>query len=79
MLSLGNELKYTKTWHMLAYSPITLNVTTYIIHILQMSASGDAQYLVQTSHINRTKSGNLKVCRLVLKLYLPNPLKPGVK
>ena len=66
MLSLGNELKYTETWHMLAHFSITLNVNTYIIHKLQMSASGDTKYLVQTSHISRTKSGNLNGCRLVL-------------
>ena len=31
------------------------------------------------SNINRTKSQHLDVSLLVLQLYLPNPLKPGVK
>ena len=30
-------------------------------------------------NIRRTKSPNLSVSRLVLQLYLPNPMKPGVK
>ena len=33
----------------------------------------------KTSCISRTKSQNLNVSRLVLKLSLPNSLKPGVK
>ena len=33
----------------------------------------------QLSNISDTKSQNLNVSRLVLQLYLPNPLKPGVK
>ena len=33
----------------------------------------------QTSDISRTKFQNVNVSRLVLQLYLPNPLKPGVK
>ena len=33
----------------------------------------------QTSNISHTKSQNLNVSHLVLKLSLPNPLKPGVK
>ena len=33
----------------------------------------------QSSNISRTKFQNLNVSRLVLQLYLPNPLKPGVK
>ena len=33
----------------------------------------------QTSQISRTKSQNLNLSRLVLRLSLPNPLKPGVK
>ena len=33
----------------------------------------------QTSNIGYTKSQNLNDSRLILKLYLPNPLKPGVK
>ena len=33
----------------------------------------------QTSNIIRTKSSNLNVSRLVFQLYLPNPLKQGVK
>ena len=32
----------------------------------------------QTSSIGRTISANLNI-RLVLQLYLPNPLKPGFK
>ena len=32
----------------------------------------------QISNIRSTKSQNLNVSRLVLKLFLPNPLKPGV-
>ena len=31
------------------------------------------------SNIRRTQSPNLNVPRLVLKLSLPNPMKPGVK
>ena len=31
------------------------------------------------SNMNSTKSQHLNVARLVLQLYLPNPLKPGVK
>ena len=31
------------------------------------------------SNIRRTSSPNLNVCHLVLQMYLPNPLKPGVK
>ena len=31
------------------------------------------------SHVRRTKFHNLYDFRLVLQLYLPNPLKPGVK
>ena len=31
------------------------------------------------SNISSTKSQNLNVCRLVLQLSLPNPMKPGVK
>ena len=33
----------------------------------------------QISNISHTKSQNCKVSRLVLQLYLSNPLKPGVK
>ena len=33
----------------------------------------------QTSNISHTKSQNLNVSRLVLQLFLPNPLKPGFK
>ena len=33
----------------------------------------------QFSNIRRTQSQNINVSRLVLLLYLPNPLKPGVK
>ena len=33
----------------------------------------------QTSNIGRTKSHNLNVSRLALKLYFSNPLKPGAK
>ena len=33
----------------------------------------------EVSNIRRTKSQNLNASRLVLKLSLPNPLKPGVK
>ena len=33
----------------------------------------------EISNIRRTKSPNLNVSRLVLKLSLPNPMKPGVK
>ena len=38
----------------------------------------DAMYR-QFSNIRRTQSQNINVSRLVLLLYLPNPLKPGVK
>ena len=31
----------------------------------------DISYYIQTSKINRTKSQNLNVCRLVLQLFLP--------
>ena len=31
------------------------------------------------ANIRRTESQNLTVSRLVLQLYLPNPMKPGVK
>ena len=33
----------------------------------------------KTSSINHTKYQNLNVSRLVLQLFLPNPLKSGVK
>ena len=33
----------------------------------------------QISNIRCTQSQNINVCRLVLKVSLPNPLKPGVK
>ena len=33
----------------------------------------------QTSNVRRTKSQNLNVSRLILQLYLHNPLKPGIK
>ena len=33
----------------------------------------------QFSNIRRTQSQNINVSRLVLQLFLPNPLKPGVK
>ena len=33
----------------------------------------------QICNIRRTQSPNINVSRLVLQLYLPNPLKPGVK
>ena len=33
----------------------------------------------ETANINHTKSQNLNISRLVLQLFLPNPLKPGVK
>ena len=33
----------------------------------------------QTSNISRTKCKSSNVSRLVLQLYLPNPLKPGVE
>ena len=33
----------------------------------------------QISNISHTKFPNINVSRLVLQLYLPNPLKPGVK
>ena len=33
----------------------------------------------QTSDISRTKTHKLYVARLVLKLSLPNPMKPDVK
>ena len=33
----------------------------------------------QFSNIRRTLSQNINVSRLVLQLFLPNPLKPGVK
>ena len=33
----------------------------------------------KVSNIRRTKSQNLNVSRLILKVSLPNPLKPGVK
>ena len=33
----------------------------------------------QPSNISSTKFQNLNVYHLVLQLYLPNPLKPGVK
>ena len=38
----------------------------------------DTQYR-QTSIIRRTKSQHLNVYRLVLQLYLSNPLEPGMK
>ena len=37
------------------------------------------QYYRKISNIRRTKSPNLNVSRLVLPLYLPNPVKLGVK
>ena len=33
----------------------------------------------KNSCISRTKSESLNASRLVLQLFLPNPLKPGVK
>ena len=33
----------------------------------------------ETSNIRRTKLSKVYVSRLVLQLYLPNPLKPSVK
>ena len=33
----------------------------------------------KVSNISGTKSQNLNASRLILQLYLPNPLKPGVK
>ena len=33
----------------------------------------------QVSNIRRTKSQHIKDCRTVLRLSLPNPLKPDVK
>ena len=41
-------------------------------------ASFDSIYR-QVSNIRRTKSPHLKDSRTVLRLSLPNPLKPGVK
>ena len=35
--------------------------------------------IVSTSDIRRTKSQHLKDNRTVLRLYLPNPLKPDVE
>ena len=31
------------------------------------------------SNIRRTKSQNLNVSRFILQLFVPNPMKPGVK
>ena len=57
----------TKPLHdpMLIHSPMYLHDTGCIYR--------------KISNIRRIKSQNLNVCRLVLQLSLPNPMKPGVK
>ena len=40
---------------------------------------GESDKYRQISNIHRTKSQILAVSRLVLQLYLSNPLKPGIK
>ena len=46
--------------------------TTFVFYDANVKCS-------QTSNVSRTKSQNLNVSNLVLKLSFPNPLKSGVK
>ena len=51
------------------------------LHTIYISGYNSHEYSKyrKTSCINRTKSQNLNVSRLVLQLPLPNHLKPGVR
>ena len=52
---------------------------SFIISDIQFLSYNKKYTYRKTSCISRTKSQNLDVPRLVLQLFLPNPLKPGVK
>ena len=56
---------------------------TRTVSVLVWFAVGWFYHIIQSyrkaSNIRRTKSQNLNASRLILQLYLPNPLKPGVK
>ena len=69
--------------HQGALTISTENVkTTSISYVIQnvyiWSDSTELNYR-RFSNISRTQSQNINASHLVLQLYLPNPLKPGVK
>ena len=62
---------------MISMKKSTLDVLKYqITHIILAYVKHDYR---QVSNIRRTKSQHLKDSRTVLRLSLPNPLKPDVK
>ena len=80
-------------WGNHMFSPVPQNVSIILeLHCTVLDSMAVCQvYLLkimenhwiyryrQTSNIRRIKSQNLSVSRFVLRLSLPNPLKPGVK
>ena len=46
---------------------------------MSKTAAGEKTYYCKISNISGTKSENLNDSGLILQLFLPNPLKPGVK
>ena len=61
----------------LAVTHMEVSVMSAILPV--MGLCGRCGMHCQTSNISVTKSSNLNVSHLVLRLFLPNPLQPGVK
>ena len=53
--------------------------TFLLVNIWRVTDGSSCCYYRQVSNIRRTKSQNLNDSRTVLRLSLPNPLKPDVK
>ena len=58
------------------YSPVRWGI--YLGMYMYMATDYTLHYR-KTSSIRSTKSKNFNVSRLVLQLFLSNPLKPGIK
>ena len=75
----GNLKLYNVAFEMWQGKYVSLHIANYdmISHAFWVSTSLLFGYR-STSNISRTKFQNLNVSSIVLQLYLPNPLKPGV-